>query len=168
MVSGVDEYVCYVNSVLADGILDMCGVDTVVSGVDEYVCGVSSNMTADELDVCGCDSLVSYGAGDSSGVEVVDDVVACGDDTLLPDAFRVVGGCTRNGSSWFGGRAHLRRQFPAARATTDARNVFASHCLIFCLIIHDTVNACCVATMLARSGDRTVPALFGLLHILST
>ena len=25
------------------------------------------------------------GAGDSSGVEVVDGVVACGDDTLLPD-----------------------------------------------------------------------------------
>ena len=30
-------------------------------------------------------------AGDSSGVEVVDDVVACGDDTQLPDGFRVVG-----------------------------------------------------------------------------
>ena len=91
VVPGVDESVCYVNSVLADGIIDMCGVDTVVSGVDEYVCGVSSIMTADELDVCGCDSLVSDGAGDSSGVEVVDDVFACGDDTLLPDALRVDG-----------------------------------------------------------------------------
>ena len=48
-------------------------------------------LTTGELDVCGCDSLVSDGAGDSSGVEVVDDVVACGDDTLLPDAFRVDG-----------------------------------------------------------------------------
>ena len=91
VVSSVDESVCCVNSVLADGILDLCGVDTVVSGVDEYVCGVSSVMTAGELDVCGCDSLVSVGAGYSSGVEVVDDVVACGDDTLLPDAFRVSG-----------------------------------------------------------------------------
>ena len=33
---------------------------------------------------------MSDGAGDSSGVEVVDDV-ACGDDTPLPDAFRVGG-----------------------------------------------------------------------------
>ena len=49
-------------------------------------------MTAGDLDVCGCDSLVSDGVGDSSCVEVVDDVVACGDDTrLLPDAFRVGG-----------------------------------------------------------------------------
>ena len=62
-----------------------------VYGVDEPVCDVSSVMTTGELDVCGCDSLVSAGAGDSSGVEGVDDVVACGDDTLLPDAFRVDG-----------------------------------------------------------------------------
>ena len=91
VVSGVDESVCGVSSVLADGILDLCGIDIVVSGVDEPVCDVSSVMTTGELDVCGCDSLVSDGAGDSSGVEVVDDVVACGDDTLLPDAFRVGG-----------------------------------------------------------------------------
>ena len=31
------------------------------------------------------------GAGDSNGVEVVDDVVACGDDAVLPAAFRVRG-----------------------------------------------------------------------------
>ena len=31
-------------------------------------------------------SVVSDRAGDSSGVEVVDDVVVCGDDTLLLDA----------------------------------------------------------------------------------
>ena len=37
-------------------------------------------------------AIVSDGVGDSSGVEVVDDVVACGDGTLLSDAFRV-GGC---------------------------------------------------------------------------
>ena len=63
--------------------------DTVVSGVDEPVCSASLVMTADELDMCACDSLVSGGAGDSSSVEVVDDVVACGDDAVLPDAFRV-------------------------------------------------------------------------------
>ena len=131
VVSGVDECVCYVNSVLADGVLDLCGVDTVVSGVDEYVCGVSSTMTADELDVCGCDSLVSDGDGDSSGGEVLDDVVACGDDTPLPDAFRVggwlsIGGWTRVGSTWLGGRAHLRRRLPASGATTDAWNLFVS------------------------------------------
>ena len=56
VVSGVDESVCCVNSVLADGILDLSDVDTVVSGVDECVGGVSSVMTAGELDVCGCDS----------------------------------------------------------------------------------------------------------------
>ena len=95
IVSGVDDYVCGVNSVLVYGILDLCGVDTVVSGVDESVCGVNSVMTAaGELDVFGCDSLVSDGAGDLSDVEVVDDVVACGDYTLLPDAFRV-GACCR-------------------------------------------------------------------------
>ena len=91
VLSGVDESLCGVNSVLADGSLDLCGIDTVVSDVDDPVCGVSSVMTAGELDVCGCDSLVSDGAGDSSGVEVVHDVVACGYYTLLPGAFRVGG-----------------------------------------------------------------------------
>ena len=67
------------------------GGDAVVSDLDKSVCGVSSVMTAGELDVCGCDSFVSDGAGDSTDVEVFDDVVACGDDTLLPDAFRVGG-----------------------------------------------------------------------------
>ena len=67
------------------------GGDAAVSGVEGSVCDVSSVMTTVELDVCGCDSLVSDGAGDSSGVEVVVDVVACGDDTRLPDAFRVDG-----------------------------------------------------------------------------
>ena len=91
VVSVVDESVCCVNSLLADGILDLCSVDTVVSGVDESVCGVNSVTTVGDIDVFGCDSLVSDGFGDSSGVEVVDDVVACGDDILLPDAFRVGG-----------------------------------------------------------------------------
>ena len=119
----IDESECGVNPVLADGILNLCGIDTVVSGVNQPVCGDSlamtadelevcacdsdslvmtadefdvcacdsdsSVMTADELDMCACDSLVSGGAGDSSSVEVVDDVVACGDDAVLPDAFRV-------------------------------------------------------------------------------
>ena len=40
------------------------GGDAVVSGVDEPVCGVSSVMTAGELDVCGCDRLVYDGVGD--------------------------------------------------------------------------------------------------------
>ena len=58
-----------------------------MSGVDEHVCSVSSVMTVGELDVCGCDSLVSDETGDVS----IDDVVACGDDPLLPDAVRVGG-----------------------------------------------------------------------------
>ena len=64
------------------------GGDAVVPGVDEPVCCVSSVMTAGELDVCGCDSLVSDETGD---VVSIDDVVACGDDPLLPDAVRVGG-----------------------------------------------------------------------------
>ena len=71
MLTGVDESVCCVNSVMSPGVLDLCGVDTVVSGVDEPVCGVSSVMTASELDVCGCDSIVSDEAGNSSGVEMI-------------------------------------------------------------------------------------------------
>ena len=63
------------------------GGDAIKSGVDEYVCGVSSIMTADGLDVCGRDSVVSDETGE---VVSVDDVVACGDDPLLPDAVRVV------------------------------------------------------------------------------
>ena len=65
--------------------------NTVVSGVDESMCGDTSVMTAGEFDVCACDSLVSDGAGDSSGAESVDDVVACSDGAVLPDAFRVGG-----------------------------------------------------------------------------
>ena len=42
-----------------------------------------------DADVCGCDSLVSDWASDSSGVDVVVDVVARGDDTLLHGAIRV-------------------------------------------------------------------------------
>ena len=61
--------------------------DAIKSGVDEYVCGVSSIMTADGLDVCGRDSVVSDETGE---VVSADDVVACGDDPLLPDAVRVV------------------------------------------------------------------------------
>ena len=64
---------------LADGIIDLCGVDTV---------GVSSVTTAGELDVFGYDSVVSDETGE---VVSVDDVVACGDDPLLPDAVRVGG-----------------------------------------------------------------------------
>ena len=65
------------------------GGDAVVSGVGESVwCQLGDDGS--ELDVCGCDSLVSDWAGDSCGVEVVDDV-ARGDDTLLHDAVRVAG-----------------------------------------------------------------------------
>ena len=71
VVSGVDDPVCGVNSVMSAGVLDLSGVDTVVSGVDDPVCGVSSVMTASELDVCGCDNVVSDAAGNSSRVEVV-------------------------------------------------------------------------------------------------
>ena len=89
-VSGVDTVVsdaCDIDSV-SRGDIVVCvgemsssgGGDAVVSGVDESACGVSSVMTAGELNVCVCDSLEYDGAGDSSGVEVDDDVVACGDD----------------------------------------------------------------------------------------
>ena len=64
------------------------GGDAVVSGVDVRVCGVRSVLTAGELDVCCCGSLVSDETGD---VVSVDDVVACGDDPLLPDSVRASG-----------------------------------------------------------------------------
>ena len=57
VVLGVDESVCGVNPVLADSILNLCGIDTVVSIVDEPVCGDSSVVTAGELGVCGCGCL---------------------------------------------------------------------------------------------------------------
>ena len=64
-----------------------------MSSVDESVCGVNSVLAAGVLDRCGVDSLVADEASDSSGGDVGDDVVACGDATLLlSDAFRV-GGC---------------------------------------------------------------------------
>ena len=96
VVSGVDESVCGVNSVMTAGVLDLCGVDTVMSGVDRFVCSVSTAMTAGESDVCGSDSVVSGEAGESSRVDVFvscDDVV-CGDDPLLVgvgDCLLVVG-----------------------------------------------------------------------------
>ena len=64
------------------------GGNAVVSGVDVPVCGVRSVLTAGELDVCCCGSLVSDETGD---VVSVDDVVACGDDPLLPDSVRASG-----------------------------------------------------------------------------
>ena len=139
-------------SVFGGGELD---VGVALSGVDESVCCVDSVMTAGELDVCGYDSVVSDEAGESNGVEVVvsvDDVVACGDDPLVPDVVRVGdwlsvvsdalvfgagvarrgrGGAessvvwARGGPTWWGGRARLCRRFLAARATADSRNVFA-------------------------------------------
>ena len=75
MGGGVDESVCGVNPVLADSILKLCGIDTVVSIVDEPVCGDSSVVTAGELGVCGCGCLVPDETGD---VVSVDDVVAWG------------------------------------------------------------------------------------------
>ena len=88
VVLGVDGSVCGVNPVLADSILNLCGIDTVVSSDDEPVCGDNSVVTAGEFDVCGCGSLERDETGD---VVSVDDVVACGDDPLLPDAVRVGG-----------------------------------------------------------------------------
>ena len=101
-VSGVDTVVscvsvclCDLDSVSPDAMVVRVGEimlsggdEAVVSGVDVLVCGVSSVMTAGELDVCCCGSLVSDATGD---VVSVDDVVACGDDPLLPDAVRVGG-----------------------------------------------------------------------------
>ena len=68
---GIGQYVCDVNSVMSAGVFDLCGVYTMVAGVDEPVCGVSSVMTPSQLDVCGCDSVVSDETGNSSGVDVV-------------------------------------------------------------------------------------------------
>ena len=138
-----------------------------MSGVDEPVCGVGSVITDGVLDVCGYDSVLSVVSdepGDSSGVEVVvsvDDVVACCYDPLVPDAVRVGGWLSVVGDTLvcgagvalsgrgdtdvvvgpgvaqpgLGGRVHLRRRFTAARATTDARNVFESYCIGCCLLI---------------------------------
>ena len=64
------------------------GGGAVVSGVDEPVCGVSSVMIAGQLDVFGYDSVVYDETGE---VVSCDDVVACGDDPLLPYAVRVGG-----------------------------------------------------------------------------
>ena len=50
-VSVVDETVCGVNSVLAAGVLDLCGIDPVVSCVDEYACGVNSVLAAGVLNL---------------------------------------------------------------------------------------------------------------------
>ena len=61
-----------------------------MSGTDEPVCGVNSVMTAGELDVFGYDSVVSDETGQ---VVSVDDVVACGDDPLLPTRFALVAVC---------------------------------------------------------------------------
>ena len=85
VVLGVDGSVCGVNPVLADSILNLCGIDTVVYSVDEPVCGDNSVVTTGEFDVCVCGSLLSDENGD------VVSVVACGDDPLLPDAVRVGG-----------------------------------------------------------------------------
>ena len=85
VVLGVDGSVCGVNRVLADSILNLCGIDTVVSSVDEPVCGDNSVVTAGEFDVCVCGSLVSDETGD------VVSVVEYGDDQLLPDVVRVGG-----------------------------------------------------------------------------
>ena len=46
VVSVVEESMCGVNSVLAAGVLDLCGVDIKLSGADEPVCGVNSVMSA--------------------------------------------------------------------------------------------------------------------------
>ena len=59
VVSGVDESGCYVNSVLADGIIDLCGVDKVVSGVDTVVSGVDTVVSGVDTVVSGVDTVVS-------------------------------------------------------------------------------------------------------------
>ena len=88
------------------GDTDARGVDTVVSGaVSECLCHFDSVSRGDvvvrvgeislsedgDADMCGRYSIVTDETGDWSGVEVVDDVVAYGDDTLLHDAVRVSG-----------------------------------------------------------------------------
>ena len=99
---------CDLDRVSGGGDTDVSGVDMVVSGfVSGCLCDLDSVSRGDlvarvgemslpggsDADVCGCDSLGSDGAGGSSGVEVVDDVVACGDDTLLLLRFVLVADC---------------------------------------------------------------------------
>ena len=97
VVSGVNDHVCGDSLAMTAGEFDVCACDSdsSVMTADEFdVCACdsdSSAMAAGELDVCACDRFVSDGAGDSSGADVVDDVVACGDDTLLHDVVRVGG-----------------------------------------------------------------------------
>ena len=103
-VSGVDTvvlaancgYMCDIDSVprgdMIVSIDEMSlpgGCVAVVSCVDESVCGVNPVMSAGVLDLCGVGTVVS--GVDSTGVDVVADAVACGDDILLPDAVRVGG-----------------------------------------------------------------------------
>ena len=49
---------CVVSISCWHGVLDLCGVDTVLFGVDESVCGVNSVMPACVLGVCGVDTVV--------------------------------------------------------------------------------------------------------------
>ena len=81
VVSGVDESVCGVNSVMSADVLNLCGIDTVVSGVDEPVCGVNSVMSADVLNLCGIDTVVSD----------VDDPVCCGSSVMTDGELDVCG-----------------------------------------------------------------------------
>ena len=94
-VNGVDMVVSDDNDSVSGGDIvvrvgDMSlsgGYDAVVLGVDGSVCCVNPVLAAGEFDVSACDSLVSDETGDVS----IDDVVARGDDPLLPDAVRVGG-----------------------------------------------------------------------------
>ena len=176
VVSVVDESVCCVNSLLADGILDLCSVDTVVSGVDESVCGVNSVTTVGDIDVFGCDSLVSDGFGDSSGVEVVDDVVACGDDILLPDAFRVGGWLSVVGlgvaqPGWVDGLIcaddSLRPEPLPMHAMCLCRSLLAAAWYNRDMVIASASNKVCVEVYLRLVGYpcRYLFALYSVLHL---
>ena len=79
------------------------GGDAVVSGVDEPVCGVSSVITAGELDVFVCDSVVSDETGEVVSVDDVvacgDDAVRVGGRLSMVGATLVCGaGVARSGT----------------------------------------------------------------------
>ena len=74
------------------------GGDAIVSGVDEPVCSVSSVMTAGELVVCGCGSLVSDKTGDVVSLDDVVARVAMTHCCLM--RFALVDGCRCSVSPW--------------------------------------------------------------------
>ena len=66
-----------------------------------------------------------------------------------------------SGSIWLGGRAHLRRRFPAPGATTDARAETYLHYIVYCVFILCIVSPGRLITKVGRDVmDREVVVMF--------